>query len=353
MFNSHNYLETLILSGGSLEDPVAQIHLKEVIEEMRKHSFKFPIDIDMQSICKNITENIVPLREKKRDPIKKDIISKCVYGVFDVNNADGACVKDSCFKGWEGMFCNSKKCYNDGQLNGSICQCKEGWYGEACETSKCSNGQRVSTSESPNCDYCFPGYEGIYCNISICPNGKFNPYYDPKHASSRCLEGSCHGSLIGPDCSHIPCHQNDYDENSKFCLKCPEGFTGVKCDQVIKNSDSSIRTGKPTTQKVKKSNSLSLLAIIVLVFLVIVFLCFKVGRIFYNRRKRKLQRKAMDAPVVLYSNNDPNILSEHHRTYSCPFPSSSPPVERNFHITKSNTIQSHHPLYQVSRSELP
>ena len=319
IFNSQNYLETLILSGGSLEDSVSQIHLNEIIEEKRKHSFKFPIEIDMQSICKNITENIFPPREEKRDPIRKSIISKCVYGAFDVNNADGACIKDSCFKGWEGMFCDSKKCYNDGQLDGSICQCKEGWYGEACETSKCSNGHRVSTSESPNCDYCFPGYEGIYCDISICPNGIFNPYYDPKHTSSRCLEGSCRGSLIGPDCSHIPCHQNDYDASSKFCLKCPEGFTGVKCDQVVKNSDSSVRARNPTTsQKVKKSNSFSFLAIIVLIFLVIVFSCFKIGRIFNNRRKRKLQKKAITAPVVLYSNNDPNIFSEHHRTYSCP-----------------------------------
>ena len=229
-YESVNALENAILSGNAFGSSFQQ-HLAAVKAAVRRGDFQYiEAKIDLEVMC---------LENGKEAPT-----SKCLNGLADPEDAKGRCRPGSCFQGWAGELCDTKSCMH-GTMRQGTCHCDEGWIGEHCDLPRCKYGEydAAAASQEGTCSWCFPGYEGKYCDQRVCPNGIFNPAYDWQRNSTvpRCREGSCQGAYFGPNCDLIACAEEDFDVATKLCRKCADGYGGPKCRDVV----------PPTMPKVK------------------------------------------------------------------------------------------------------
>ncbi|KAL2092310.1 hypothetical protein ACEWY4_012108 [Coilia grayii] len=137
-----------------------------------------------------------------------------------------------CEPGWKGVNCSESECPNDCQDQGRCvdgrCECFEGYSGEDCSLELC----QVDCGDYGECIegscVCEEGFIGLDCTQTNCPNNCFG--------RGRCVEDECicDEPWTGFDCSELICPNDCYDRgrcNNGTC-ECDEGFTGEDCGEL-------------------------------------------------------------------------------------------------------------------------
>jgi len=138
-----------------------------------------------------------------------------------------------CEDGWEGLFCDKPtcgECIHGYCSDSGICTCHWGYTGEHCDQClnhpECQNGQCI---DKPFECACNDGYEGLYCNTTVCSVG-CHPEHGMCDQPGECW---CKPGWQGPLCDQcVPywsCNYGYCDE--PFECKCYDGYAGKDCNE--------------------------------------------------------------------------------------------------------------------------
>ncbi|XP_054714506.1 delta-like protein C [Uloborus diversus] len=165
-----------------------------------------------------------------------------------------------CRHGWEGQYCNSciryPGCSHGTCDNPWQCNCDEGWGGLFCDQDlnyctnhkPCKNGGTcTNTGQGSYTCSCSEEYMGEDCDVlrNPCEGNPCRNNGICKNPSSGEYECECRAGFFGPHCetSASICTDNLCENGgscvqdpSGFICSCPQGFSGVLCEKIEKNS---------------------------------------------------------------------------------------------------------------------
>ncbi|XP_061187542.1 adhesion G protein-coupled receptor B1-like [Saccostrea echinata] len=185
--------------------------------------------------CDCVTEKYGPICEHT-DGCKLNL---CQNNATCKNISTNGAINCTCKDGFFGTLCDrfnpcdSSPCQNSGICqnltnNGYVCHCHSGWTGSQCQykdlclDNPCQNhGSCHPQNDSFHCD-CKPDFYGERCTkYRFCTAGKL------------CRNGA-NCDLLDVDVRQVKINGSSANVTNWYNCRCPDGFTGIHCDQVAR-----------------------------------------------------------------------------------------------------------------------